>query len=492
MHVTETQIDELTRSFRIAVPAAELERKVEDKLAELARSAKLPGFRPGKVPLALLRRRFGDSVKSEVVEEAINEATQTVIGERGLRTAVPPKVEQAGFAEAGDLEYTLAVEVLPEVTPPDYSQITLERLVAEPDEADLQDRLERLAEALGDETVVEEPRPAAEGDIVVVDIHGPDDRWPFQGTAQGVRLRIGESDGPLPGFLAQLAGRSPGERFDVTVTIGPDAERTDLAGTTRTYDVEIKELRLRTPAPLDDSLAEKGGWENFEELKTWVRQGRESELKSATRLRIKRALLDRLAELYAFPVPKGLVAREYEQLVRQVVAEGAAGGGEPEHVHDEHCGHDVAAEPAEPHVHDEHCGHDHDHDHGQPGPALDATLNDAQRQEYRALAERRVRLGLVLAEIGRTNNLQVTPDELAKAMIAEARRYRGQEQQVLEFLRKQPQAREALAAPILEEKVVDFILEMAQVSERTVSAEELLRDPDAETTSGGATADVSS
>jgi trigger factor len=484
MLVTETQIDELTRSFRIAVPAADLERKVEDKLAELARSARLPGFRPGKVPLALLRKRFGDSVKSEVVEEAINETTQSVIGERGLRAATPPKVEQAGFAEAGDLEYTFAIEVLPEVTPPDYSQITLERLVAEPDEAELQRRLERMADALGEETVVAEARPAAEGDVVVLDIHGPEDRWPF-GAAQGIRLRIGADEGPLPGFLGQLMGRSPGERFDVTVTVGPEAERADLVGTTRTYDVEIKELRLRTPAPLDDSLAEKGGWENFEDIKTWIREQHEAELKSAARLRIKRALLDRLAELYTFPVPKGLVTREYEQLARQVSAEAGGGAGEAEHVHDEHCEHDhddpAHGEPG--HVHDEQGAHDDDHAASEP--AADAGLTPAQRQEYQALAERRVRLGLVLAEVGRANNLQVTPEELAKAMIAEARRYRGQEAAVLEFLRKQPQAREALAAPILEEKVVDFMLEMAQVSERVVPVEDLLRDPDAETTSGG-------
>ena len=476
MQVTETQIDELTRSFHIAVPAAELERKVEDKLAELARTARLPGFRPGKVPVSLLRKRFGDSVKSEVVEEAINETTQSVIGERGLRVAMPPKVEQTGFAEAGDLEYTLAVEVLPEITPPDYSQISLERLVAEPDEAELQRRLERFADLLGEEALVEEVRPAAEGDIAVIDVHAPEDRWPFQGTAEGVRLRVGDDDGPLPGFLAQLTGRSPGERFDITVTVDSDPALGDYAGTTRTYDVEIKELRVRTPSPLDDSLAEKGGWENFEDLKAWLRQQHETELKSAARMRIKRALLDRLAELYAFPVPKGLVTSEYEQLARQVSAEAG-----DQHAH----GQPAHGEPS--HVHDEHCDHDHDHDHANEQAPVDAALSEEQRQEYQSLAERRVRLGLVLAEIGRANNLQVAPDELAKAMIAEAQKYRGQEQQVLEFLRNQPQAREALAAPILEEKVVDFILEMAQVSERVVTPDELLRDPDKETTSGDET-----
>jgi len=469
MHVTETQIDDLTRQFHVTMPAADIERKVEARLGELAQTMRLPGFRPGKVPLGLMRKRFGDAVKSEVVEQAINESSQAVISERGLRAALPPKVELSAAAGPGDLEYTLAVELLPEITPPDFAQISLERLVATVDEAEIERRIERFAAAVGEETPAGD-RPAADGDVVVLDVLEPqDDPWPFQPQSlSGVRLLIG-SQGPLPGFDAQLVGLAAGAEATVSVTVPEDAERADLAGKERSYAVSLKEVRVRAPAAIDDELAKKGGWESLDDLRSWLREQHQTELKSFSRLRLKRALLDRLAQLYDFAVPGGLLQREYESLVRQHQEEGGSAettAHEHEHVHDEHCGHD----------HD----HGHDHEHGHDHTPADAALTDAQKAEYRDLALRRVRLGLVLAEVGRANNLRVQQDELAKAMIAHARRFPGQEQAVLDFLRKTPQAQEALAAPLLEEKVVDFILEMAKVDERQVEPAELLREPDDE------------
>lgn len=504
MQVTETQIDDLTRQFHVVMPAADIERKVEARLGELAHTMRLPGFRPGKVPLGLMRKRFGAAVKSEVLEQAINESSQAVISERGLRAALPPKLELAEAEEEGGLAYNLEVELLPEVTPPDYGQISLERLVAHVDEADVDRRLGRFADAVGEEAEAEEGRAAADGDIVVLDILSPtEDPWPFDpANLAGVRLRLGMS-APLPGFDAQLAGLAAGSRKTVTITIPEGLQRADLAGTEKTFEVEVKEVRVRTPAPIDDELAKKGGWESLEELRAWIREQHENELKSLSRLRLKRALLDRLAEMYDFGVPNGLVEREYDQLVRQHEPDDTE--ARAEHVHDEHCGHDHEHEHGhehghhehehghehhehEHHAHDghehEHDGHEHEHDHGHaPAAAADAALSEEQRAEYRTLALRRVRLGLVLAEIGRTNNVQVQQDELAKAMIAQARRFSGQEKMVLDYLRKTPEAQEALAAPILEEKVVDFILEMAKVEERTVDAAELLREPEEETTS---------
>jgi trigger factor len=474
MQVTETQIDELTRQFRVAIPAADIERKVETKLNELSHSVRLPGFRPGKVPVALLRKRFGASVKSEVLEEAINETSQAVISERGIRVAMPPRVELAGSPEQGDLEYTMAVEVLPQITPPDYAQIRVERLVAEVDDTEIERRLRRFAEAVGEEMPLGEARPVREDDIVVMDILGPQDKWPFDNEhCRGVRVRVGR-DGPLPGFGERLLGLSADARAAITITLPQDIERRDLAGTEKTFEIEIKELRTRQPAAIDDELAKKGGWENLDEMRGWLRQQHETELKSHTRLRLKRALLDSLAGLYAFNVPNGLLEREYQALVRQLTEAELPSGEGAEESH--------AAADGE-HVHDEHCGHEQAHHHEHTPTGGEAALPEEKRQEYRALAERRVRLGLVLAEIGRVNNLRVTQEELGKAMIAQARRFPGQEQAVLEFLRKNPQAQESLAAPILEDKVIDFILEMAQVSERTVPVEELLRDVGAETTS---------
>ena len=488
MQVTETQIDDLTRQFHVVMPAAEIEQKVAARLDELAHTVRLPGFRPGKVPVGLMRKRYGAAVKSEVVEQAINESSQAVISERGLRAALPPKVELADAPEEGDLSYTLAVELLPEITPPDYGQISLERLVAHVDEAEIERRIGRFADAVGEEADAEEGRAAGDDDIVVLDVLSPtDDPWPFDpANLTGVRIRIG-TEAPLPGFDAQLKGLAAGTRTTITVAVPERLQRPGHADAERSYEIEVKELRVRTPAPIDDELAKRGGWDSLEELKNWLREQHENELKNLSRMRLKRALLDRLSELYDFAVPNGLVQREYDSLVRQHEPEGgaAAGEAEAEHVHDEHCGHDH-----HDHDHEHAHGHDHhDHDHGDDGhghaaaPAADAAISEEQRAEYRALALRRVRLGLVLAEIGRTNNLRVQQEELAKAMIAQARRFQGQEQMVLDYLRKTPEAQEALAAPILEEKVVDFILEMAKVEERSVEPADLLREPEDETTS---------
>ena len=484
MQVTETQIDELTRHFRVALSAADIEQKVDTKLNELAQSARLPGFRPGKVPVALLRKRYGASLKHEVLEEAVNQSSQTVISERGIRIAMPPRVELTRSPEQGEVEYTMAVELLPEITPPDFAAIRLDRLVAGVDEDEIERRLQRIATALGEEMPVSETRPVQTDDIVVIDIVGPEDKWPFDDEhSQGVRVGAGQ-DGPLPGFGDHLVGLSVGDRSSVTITLPTDAKRQDLAGKEKTYEIEIKELRTRKPADIDDELAKKGGWENLEDLRGWLRQQRETELKSYTRMRLKRALLDRLAELYGFGLPKGLLEREYAALVRQFSEEAGsadtAGGpasATAEHVHDEHCGHQHE------HGHEQERAHEGDHEHEHAEAGIEARLSPEKRNEYRALAERRVRLGLVLAEIGRVNNLRVTQEEIGKAMIAQARRFPGQEQMVLDFLRKNPEAQESLAAPILEDKVVDFILEMAEVSERTVPVDELLREPEAETTS---------
>ena len=279
MQVTETQIDELTRHFRVALPAADIARKIETKLNELAHSARLPGFRPGKVPINLLRKRYGDSVKHEVMEEAISESSRAVISERGIRIALPPRVELSGAPE-GDLEYTMAVELMPEIAQPDYGAINLERLVAEVDENEVEGRLRKFAEALGEETVVSEARPAQIGDIVIVDVLGPDDKWPFDTTtSHGVRIRLGEA-GALPGFGDQLLGLNTGDRVSVTVTLPAEIKRQDLAGKEKTYEVEIKELRTRKSAEINDELAKQGGWEDLQDLRGTFRQQYETELKS--------------------------------------------------------------------------------------------------------------------------------------------------------------------------------------------------------------------
>lgn len=470
MEVTEIRNDGLLREYRVALPAADISRKMEARLSELARTMKLPGFRPGKVPMAIVRQRFGEAVRGEVLEQLISDSSRAVISERNLRPAATPQLSIAAYENDGDLEYSLAVEVLPEIVPPDYSQISLERLVAEPEEDEISRTLERLARMSRTFADVAEDRPAAAGDLCVVTFVGPADRRAFVGEdGREVPIEVGPG-GPVPGIGEQLEGARVGDRRTLTVAYPEDYELAELRGATATYEVEVVGLREAPPVALDDDLAKRFGFENLEALRAEVRAQRSEELKAISRQKIKRALLDRLDELYAFDLPQGLVNREYQNIVRQLAAVAAAEKGAAAPAH---------GEPG--HMHDETCAHEHGHGEGEEtaesaATAPDDALSEEQRAEYRALAERRVRLGLVLAEIGRRSELKVTPEELSRAIVNEARRFPGQEREVIEYFRQHGQAREGLAAPILEDKVVDYILELATVRERRVSVEELLRE----------------
>jgi trigger factor len=472
---------------------------------------RLPGFRPGKVPIALLRKRYGETLRGEILEETINEATKSVIADRGIRPATPPRIEVAPAAAAaggGDLEYTIALEVLPEITPPDYAAIELERLVAEVTEESTEETLNRLADAARGATPVVEARPATADDVVVFDVLAPEDKAPF-GNGKDVAVSLA-GEGTAPGLEAQLEGAQAGETRTVRITYPADHPIRTLAGRMIDYEIAIKELRVRDPLVLDDAMARRFGAASITELREQVRQHQAQELKAMSRMRLKRQLLDRLDALYSFPLPKGLVDREIKVVARQLATERkpdehdadhsdaaekahteahADASGAAAHPHaSAHPDADRAAHPGaqaddDPdHVHGPGCGHDHGESAARDA-GIEAPVSEAERAEYGRLAERRVRLGLLLAEIGRSNNLQVTPEELGKAIVAEARRFPGQEQAVLDFFRKSPEAKEALAAPILEEKVVDFMLEMAKVSERKVAVDELLREGGAEPTS---------
>lgn len=475
MQVTETKVEDLSREFKVTIPAVEIEQKFEQRLNKLVESVRLPGFRPGKVPVALLRKRYGDSLRGEIIEETINESSKSVITDRGLRPALPPRVELQVAADSADLEYTLALEVLPEIEQPDFTQIALERLVVEPDESQVTATVERLANMVRGSQPVTEQRPATVDDLIVVDVTAPADPKPF-GDGKSMTLPL-DGDGPLPELAAQLCGAEAGETRVVTIAFPADYGVADLAGTTGEYEMLVKELRQRDPLSLDDDLAKKLGVESLEELTKDIREHHAQELKTVSRARLKRALLDQLDKLYSFPLPKGLVEREYETITRRLKAEDAAASStETADALEAEPGSAADGRAAEVEV--------------SAGDASAVTIGDAQHSqdptgEYYELAERRVRLGLVLAEIGQRNNLRVTPEEIGKAMVAEARRYPGQEKAVIDFLRNNAEAREAIAAPLLEEKVVDFILEMVKVEDRTVSADDLLRADDDDTTFAG-------
>ena len=512
MEITEIAADGLKHEFRIVVPAGELEDKVTSRLDELGKTIRLPGFRPGKVPMQILRRRYGPSVLGEVVENTVQGSSAETIRERNLRPALPPKVDIVSFSEGADLEYKMMVEVLPDIPQTNFDDLGIERLVVEVPEESVDAAIERIAEQQRKtETVA---RPAENGDVLVVDVEGKvgDEEIPgASGKDRQITLGAG---GLIPGFEEQLVGAAAGEHREVRVTFPEDYPVSHLAGKEAVFNVDVKEVQQRLPAVIDDQLAVAVGLENLTELRQEVRQQMERDYATAARLRLKRALLDKLAERYDFPVPAGMVDMEFDNIWAQhqaererqrelsgesgtqagsAAAQTAEGGNTPP---EESPASDTlqteasesaaqtdsapAQDATEPTASAE--------GGAQPSGAAqsDDEREEALKAEYRKIAERRVRLGLLLAEVGNSNNITVTQDELNQAITREVRRHPGYERQALDFYRQNPEAMASLRAPIFEDKVVDFIVELAKVPERRVSPQELLALPEPDEDSGTA------
>jgi trigger factor len=442
MQITETTADGLKHEFKVTIGAADIQRRVETRLNEIGRQVRLPGFRPGKVPLTVLKKRYGPSVMGEVIERAVNDSSSEAMREHKLRPALQPKVEIVSFNEGTDLEYKLAVEVLPEFVPMNFGELKLERLRPEVPDQEIDAALERMAKQQRKDEPAD--RAAAQGDIVVIDFKGSIDGAEFPGgSAEGHRLELG-SGSFIPGFEEQLVGAAAGEHREVEVNFPAEYGAQDLAGKTAKFAVDVKEVRAPLPQPIDDSLAEAVGMENLQALRDAVRAQIERDYAGIAQQRLKRQLLDRLAERHDFPVPQGMVDIELDVIWKQFEAERErakqSGGREPE----------------------------------------DGLSDDEIKAEYRAIAERRVRLGLLLSEVGRNNNIQVTQEEINRALGEEMRRYPGHERQVMDYYRKQPGALDNLRAPLFENKVVDYILEIAEVTDRSVAPSELLKEDEDE------------
>jgi len=442
MQVTETAANGLQREYKIIVDAADIEQRVEQQLDDLGGKIRLPGFRPGKIPKKLLRQRYGKSVLGEVLEGAVNDSSRETLTERGIRPAQQPKIEITKFDDGADLEYTMAVEILPEIEPIDFGALELTRMRAEVTDDTVADGLTKLAEGRKSFAKVDKPRAAKIGDQVLIDFSGSvggDKRPEMQGSDMEVELGSGML---IPGFEDQIAGKKDGE-FTISVTFPEGYHDEGLAGQDASFDVVLKEVRAAQTMEVGEDLAKDVGFDDLKGLKDAVRRQTENEFEQISRARIKRELLDKLAEAYTFEVPGGMVDAEFDSIWQQVEdARRQAGDDDP-----------------------------------------DAGKSDEElKEEYRGIAERRVRLGLILSEVAQINNLQISQDELNRAIIAEARRHPGQEQQVFEFFQKNPQAVDGLRAPILEDKVVDYILEIAKVEEKAATPEDLMRDPDDEDT----------
>lgn len=477
MQVTELSADGLKREYKVIVQAQEIEDRVSGRLDELSRTIRMPGFRPGKVPVALLRKQYGRSVMGEVLEQAVNQGSQQAISDHELRPALRPKIEVTSFDEGADLEFTMALEVLPEVPKLDLKAIALRRPIAEVGEEALARALDNFAERFRDYAPPAELRPSQSGDRVIIAFDGKVDGLPFEGGhAEDFPLVLG-SGMMVPGFEDQLIGRQVGDDVTVEVTFPAEYGHPALAGKAASFAVHVEEIGAPQPVELTDDLAKGQGFDDLAAMKKTLREGMEREYARLSRLRVKRALLDHLASSCKFDVPSGMVELEFESIWQQLKAELAR--ERPEH-HDHDHDHD--------HDHEHDHDHDHEHEHGEHADEPD----EATRSEYHDIAERRVRLGLILSDIGQANDLKVEPSELNAAVLDQARRYPGQEQRVLDFFKNTPQAIEQLRAPIYEDKVVDFVLQMADVTDQVVTPEELVKDPDDEPPEDGGAADAGS
>lgn len=461
MEVIETSAEGLKREFKIVVPVGEIEDKINRRLDELGRTIRLPGFRPGKVPMQLLRRRFGNAVFSEVLGATLEDSTADALKERNLRPALPPKVDIVASGEGADLEYKLSLELLPDIPPADFADLEIERLVAEVPEEDIDKALARIAEQQG--KIEKLDRPAEKGDILLADVEarvGDEEIPGGGGTDRRIELGAGHF---VPGFEEQLEGAAAGETRTVRVTFPENYAAANLAGKEAVFSVAVKEVQHRVPPPVDDELAKAVGLENLAELKDEVRRQMQRDWDVLARQRLKRTLLDKLAERYDFPVPPGMVDIELEGLVQQAAAQQADGNP----------GENAAPAAADAEAAAETAG-------GENAGAAPQSDPEALKATYRPIAERRVRLGLLLAEIGRSNNITVTQEELNQALAREARMHPGYERRVLDFYRQNPEAVGNLRAPILEDKVIDFIVELAKLGERKVTPQELLAEAQGE------------
>jgi len=433
MQVTETRNEGLKRGYDITVTAAELNAKVAEKLAEAQPEVQMKGFRKGKVPIALLRKQFGQKLLGEAMQEAIDGAMKAHFETSGDRPAMQPdvKMTNADWKEGDDVLVSLSYERLPEVPEANFKSVTLEKLIVKPDDASVEEALQSLAKTAQTFEDREEAAKAGDGDQVVIDFVGKVDSKAFEGgSAEDYPLVLG-SESFIPGFEAQLVGAKVGDEVAVTVNFPADYAADKLAGKEAAFDCKVKAVRAPKPATIDDELAKKFGADDLAGLKAQIIERLATEYASAARVVMKRKLLDALDELVSFALPEGLVAAEAEQIAHQLW-------------HEEH-------------------PEDHEHDH----PQIEVT------DEHRKLGERRVRLGLLLAEIGRKNKIEVSDSEMSQAIMAQARQYPGQEREFFEFVQKDQQAQQQMRAPIFEDKVVDFIFELADVTDREVAKDEL-------------------
>lgn len=447
MQVIETLAEGLKREIKVVIPAKDMEAQMNERLEDAKGRVRINGFRPGKVPFAHLKKMYGKSIMAELVNEIVRDRPSAILSERGEKSATQPEIamteDQAEaekiLAGQADFEFTLSYEVIPAIDLKDNSGIAVTREVVEVDAAEVDEQILKIAESA--RSYETKKGKAADGDRVTIDYLGKVDGEPFDGGKdEDAELVLG-SNRFIPGFEEQLVGLKAGDEKVITVTFPADYPAANLAGKEATFDINVKDVAAPADVEINDELAKTLGLESADKLREIVRGQIESQYGSVTRQKVKRQILDQLDEMYKFDTPERLVDAEFENIWRQINT-----------------------------------------DLQQSGKTFadEDTTEEAAREEYRKLAERRVRLGLVLSEIGEKAGVQVSDEEMQQSLYQQLRQFPGQEKQILEYFQKTPGAAASLRAPIFEEKVVDHLLGEIKVTDKTVSKDELMADDEAE------------
>jgi len=445
MQVTETLSEGLKHEFKVSVPASDLDAKADARLVDLKDKVRLNGFRPGKVPVSHLKKVYGRSVMAETIDQTIRDTNSQIFTERGFRLATEPKITMPTeekdveeiLAGKSDLTYTVSVEVVPAIQLADFKTFTVEKPVADVTDADVDEAIKRIADQSRAYVAKGEGAKAESGDRVTINFKGTIDGTPFEGgTGEGIQVAIG-SNTFIPGFEEQLIGIAAGESRTLKVTFPKNYASEKLAGQAAEFETSATAVEAPQDTVIDDEFAKTLGLESLDKLKEAARERLVAEFAGASRQRVKRALLDRLDETHRFEAPPSLIEEEFKLMWTSIKAEMDSGG---------------------------------------KTFADENTTEEAAQQEYRKIADRRVRLGLVLSDIGEKNKITVTDDEVGRAVIERARQMPGREKEVWDYYRSNANALAQLRAPIYEDKVVDFILELANVTETKVTREDLYKD----------------
>jgi trigger factor len=449
MQVTETLTEGLKHEFQISVPASDLDAKADAKLVDLKGKVRLNGFRPGKVPVSHLKKVYGRSVMAETIDQTIRDTNTQIFTERGFRLATEPKITMPTeekeveniLSGKSDLTYTVSIEVVPAIALADFKSFTVEKPIVDVTDADVDEAIKRIADQNRPYAAKDEGAKAETGDRVTISFKGSIDGVPFDGgTGENIQVVIGTGQF-IPGFEEQLIGIGSGETRTLKVSFPKNYASEKLAGQPAEFETTATLIEAPQDTRIDDEFAKTLGLESLDKLKEAARERLTAEFAGATRQKVKRTLLDRLDEAHRFEAPPSLIEEEFNLMWNSIKAEMESSG---------------------------------------KTFADEDTTEEAAKEEYRKIADRRVRLGLVLSEIGEKNKITVTDDEVSRAVIERARQMPGREKEVWDYYRNNANALAQLRAPIYEDKVVDFILELANVTEKKVTREDLYKDDEAE------------